>query len=571
MRRREGDRPEESVEDLFDDLDKFFEPIREPDWPEGGPAEPSPPRRPVPEGEVPADEDWPEITVPDEAELLGAGTEERDSPELTLDDLKKAPPQYADLPGPQEEAGAGARPVDASAGDEPDEKAPKSRKRSGSKRGGAQRATKRKTREPEEAPVDAESEAEAAAESAALAGEAPSDEETLAGEFGMVEEPVPPEEPIEVVDEGEEATWVSDGTGPEAGEEEPDHEAVEAAAEHFAEGLRTSPEEVEADLLADLETPPEEPRTVTVQPTSPAAAATPSATAPSWQEPGMAVADTEEVAPPPPLPGRNLVAAFTTGVILAALALALLAWGKGPFAFLAGAVILLGQGELYAVMRMRGRQPATALGLVAGLFTVAGGYVAGEPGVLVGLALAMLTSVLWYMAAPPAVRTGTTVDVGATLLGVLYVPFLASFALVMLRVTGAEGRNLLLVVVGLTILYDILAYAVGSLWGSRALAPSISPSKSWEGAIGATLGLLLVAIALVPSIPPFTPTRAVGLALIIAIFAPIGDLVESAFKRDLGVKDMSSILPGHGGILDRIDSILFAAPAAWYFFRLLGF
>jgi phosphatidate cytidylyltransferase len=459
--------------------------------------------------------------------------------------------------------------VDASAGDEPGEETSKTRKGGAAKRGTSKRGSRRKAKEPEA--VDAEGEAEEGSVTIPEA-EAPSDEETLAGEFGMFEEPVTPEEPIEVVDEGEEApVWVSDGTGPEAGDKEPDREAVEAAAEHFAEGLRTSPEEVEAELLADLEVPPEEPRTVTVQPTTPAAAVTPSATAPSWQEPGMAVADTEEVAPPPPLPGRNLVAAFTTGIILAALALALLAWGKGPFAFLAGAVILLGQGELYAVMRTRGRQPATALGLVAGLFTVAGGYVAGEPGVLLGLALAMLTSVLWYMAAPPAARTGTTVDVGATLLGVVYVPFLASFALVMLRVTGTQGRNLLLAVVGLTILYDILAYAVGSLWGSRALAPSISPSKSWEGAIGATLGLLLVAIALVPSIPPFTPTRAVGLALIIAIFAPIGDLVESAFKRDLGVKDMSSILPGHGGILDRIDSILFTAPAAWYFFRLLGF
>jgi phosphatidate cytidylyltransferase len=463
--------------------------------------------------------------------------------------------------------------VDAAAGDEADKEAARPRKKSTAKRSGSRRTTRRKTKESEEAPVDAEPEADAAAGAAGVADEAaPSDEETLAGEFGMFEEPVASEEPIEGVEEGEESpVWVSDGTGPEAGEEEPDLEAVEAAAEHFAEGLRASPEEVEADLLADLETSPEEPRTVTVQPTTPTVAPTPSETAPSWQEPGMAMADTEEVAPPPSLPGRNLVAAFTTGIILAALALALLAWGKGPFAFLAGAVILLGQGELYAVMRMRGRQPATALGLVAGLFTVAGGYVAGEPGVLLGLVLAMSTSVLWYMAAPPAARTGTTVDVGATLLGVLYVPFLASFALVMLRVTGSQGRNLLLAVVGLTILYDILAYAVGSLWGSRALAPSISPSKSWEGAIGATLGLLLVAIALVPSIPPFTPTRAVGLALIISIFAPIGDLVESAFKRDLGVKDMSSILPGHGGILDRIDSILFTAPAAWYFFRLLGF
>ncbi|HEV8571778.1 MAG TPA: phosphatidate cytidylyltransferase [Actinomycetota bacterium] len=559
MPKREGDRPEESVEDLFDDLDKFFEPIREPDWPQGPSGEPPQPGPPVPEGDVPPDAEWPEITVPDEAELLGEGGERGDR-ELTLDDLKKAPPQYADLPGPQGDAGAeAAGPVEGSAKDQPD-KAAKGRKRGGAKRAAGKRTTRRKAQGPEkEAPIEPEAPPEG-------------DEETLAAEFGMFEEPIPPEEPIEVLDEGEEApAWESDGTGPETGEEEPDLEAVEAAAEHFAEGLRASPEEVEAELLADLDAPREEPGTVSIEPPAAAGTAAPaSAGAPSWQEPGISVAETEEITPPPPtIPGRNLVAAFTTGVILAALALALLAWGKTPFAFLAGAVILLGQGELYAVMRMRGRQPATALGLVAGLFTVAGGYVAGEPGVLLGLSLAMLTSVLWYTAAPPAARQGTTVDVGATLLGVVYVPFLASFALVMLRVAGNDGRNLLLAVVGLTILYDILAYAVGSLWGSRALAPTVSPSKSWEGAIGATLGLLLVAIALVPSIQPFTPTRAVGLALIIAIFAPIGDLVESAFKRDLEVKDMSSILPGHGGILDRIDSILFTAPAAWYFFRMV--
>jgi phosphatidate cytidylyltransferase len=565
MPKREGDPPEESVEDLFDDLDKFFEPIREPDWPQGAPGEPPEPRPPGPEGEVPADADWPEIPVPNEAELLGEGTEGGERRELSLDDLKKAPPQYADLPGPQgdPEAAAGEQggPVEASVGDEPEEKGARSRKRGAAKRTAGRRGSGRKTTEPEEAPVEAETGAEPEG-----------DEETLAAEFGMFEEPVAPEEPIEVVDEGQDApVWESDGTGPEAGEEQPDLEAVEAAAEHFAEGLRASPEEVEAELLADLEAPQQEPGTVSVEPAAPSGAAAVSAgTAPSWQEPGMGVAETEEIAPPPPtMPGRNLVAAATTGVILAALALALLAWGKTPFAFLAGAVILLGQGEFYAVMRMRGRQPATALGLVSGVFTVAGGYVAGEPGVLLGLTLAMTTSVLWYMAAPPAARKGTTVDVGATLLGVIYVPFLASFALIMLRLSGDTGRNLLLAVVGLTVLYDTLAYAIGSLWGDRALAPTISPSKSWEGAIGATLLLLIVAISLVPSIEPFTPTRAVGLALTISIFAPIGDLVESAFKRDLGVKDMSSILPGHGGILDRIDSILFTAPAAWYFFRLV--
>jgi phosphatidate cytidylyltransferase len=159
--------------------------------------------------------------------------------------------------------------------------------------------------------------------------------------------------------------------------------------------------------------------------------------------------------------------------------------------------------------------------------------------------------------------------VGATLLGVVYVPFLASFALIILSISGDTGRNLLLTVLGLTVLYDVCAFAIGSLWGNRPLAPTISPKKSWEGAVGATFVLLLVALAIVPSIEPFTAARAVGLALVIAVAAPMGDLVESALKRDLGLKDMGSLLPGHGGVLDRVDSILFAAPAAWYFTRLV--
>jgi phosphatidate cytidylyltransferase len=191
----------------------------------------------------------------------------------------------------------------------------------------------------------------------------------------------------------------------------------------------------------------------------------------------------------------------------------------------------------------------------------------GEIALPFGLVLAAAFTIPWYMAAPPKARQGTVMNAGVTLLGVLYVPFLAAFALLALRL-GENGTNIFLTVIGLTILYDICAYAIGTLWGNRPLAPTVSPQKSWEGAIGATLVLLLVALAIVPTIDPFDPARSIGLALVIAIAAPVGDLVESAIKRDLGVKDMSTLLPGHGGILDRIDAILFAAPAAYYFLRL---
>ena len=97
----------------------------------------------------------------------------------------------------------------------------------------------------------------------------------------------------------------------------------------------------------------------------------------------------------------------------------------------------------------------------------------------------------------------------------------------------------------------------------------MSPRKTWEGLLGATAITFIVAVVLLPlAVGVFSFARAVGLFVVVALFAPLGDLAESSIKRDLGVKDMGTILPGHGGALDRIDSVLFVAPFAFYFFRL---
>jgi phosphatidate cytidylyltransferase len=148
---------------------------------------------------------------------------------------------------------------------------------------------------------------------------------------------------------------------------------------------------------------------------------------------------------------------------------------------------------------------------------------------------------------------------------------LGGYALTALAAFGDQGREVVLAIVGLTIAYDIAAFGVGYFWGSRPLAPHISPKKSWEGAVGATLVVIAVAVgAVAPSVQIFdTVGRSVGLALVVSVFAPLGDLSESLVKRDLGIKDMGSILPGHGGVLDRIDSLLFVAPAAFMFLRLI--
>ena len=289
---------------------------------------------------------------------------------------------------------------------------------------------------------------------------------------------------------------------------------------------------------------------------------------PAWEEPTSHPVASEGVAETSGH-GRNMPAAVITGAVLLAAALISIALSKTAFAVVVGIVVLLAQAELYVTMQRRGYQPASALGLVIGGLMLAGAYLRHEPAMLFLTGLALVLSFLWYMAGPPKSRSGIVGHIGATLLGIVYVPLFASFVLVMLAMPW--GRAFTLAVLGLTFLYDTAAFVIGSFWGSRPLAPAISPRKSWEGVFGATVVTFAMSIALLPSIAPIEPSvvSAVGLALVVAVFAPLGDLAESALKRDLGVKDMGNVLPGHGGVLDRIDSVLFVAPAVFYFLRLI--
>jgi phosphatidate cytidylyltransferase len=521
-------------EDLFEDLDQFFAPLEEGEWPaedRGERPASEAPGEPESQGAAGPVEDWDlEIEVPEEEELLAEGLGPPQGP------ADQEEPAVEGAPAPEAPRPPSAPAVEPTGVDhEPGAEEP-----------------------PEEGAGDSltvEDLSAAPPEYEALPPAQEEDAEDLAA-AELFAEPEPAPEPVDALAAEQEPE-------PEP-EHAPEPSAVEAAAEHFATGMRESPEEVERELLADLETRDDETATID---SGPPATAAPPAPPPTWQEGAEQIEEPLAEAPAPPPGGRNVIAAFASGILLAVAVIALLVIGKGPVAVFAGLVILLGQAELYAVMRTRRLQPAALLGLACGALLLAGAYIRGPAGGLLGLVLAIGLVVLWYMAAPAASRRGTTLNVGATILGVAYVPFLASFALLLLAFPGDLGRNTFLVVLGLTVLYDVIAYAVGTLWGNRPLAPTISPNKSWEGVIGATLGVLVVALAIVPAIEPFTSSRAVGLALVIAVVAPIGDLVESAIKRDLGVKDMGTILPGHGGILDRIDAILFTAPAAYYFLQ----
>ncbi len=318
-------------------------------------------------------------------------------------------------------------------------------------------------------------------------------------------------------------------------------------------------------VLADLEDPAGAPRTVKV--------GSEGLGGPSWQEPTSVEvgADLDRRGPNPG--ERDVPAAFLTGLILAGIALGSLLIGDGLFALLAAGVVLLAQGELYGVLHRHHLQPATAVGLATGALVMIAAYFRGEGAMLAMVVLGVAATFLWFLAVPAAHRKNLVANMGLTLLGVAYIPLMAGYLLLILDLP--DGDSLVITVIALTLVFDTAAFLGGSVFGGvsiqRPLAPATSPKKSWEGTILATAATVLcaaIAKSFVTSLGD-EGLAAFALGLTVAVAATLGDLAESLVKRDMGIKDMSSVLPGHGGVLDRIDSLLFVAPAAFLLFRLI--
>lgn len=161
-------------------------------------------------------------------------------------------------------------------------------------------------------------------------------------------------------------------------------------------------------------------------------------------------------------------------------------------------------------------------------------------------------------------------SVGATVLGVLYIPLLGGHLIaVRMGFQRVLARHLLAFFFLVIISADVAAYYCGRMFGRHKLAPAISPGKTWEGAIGALMvSVLMAALAHFWFFPELPLKLALPLAAVMNVLSVIGDLTESALKRSVGAKDTANILPGHGGVLDRIDSLLFSAPVIYYFARL---
>jgi phosphatidate cytidylyltransferase len=195
------------------------------------------------------------------------------------------------------------------------------------------------------------------------------------------------------------------------------------------------------------------------------------------------------------------------------------------------------------------------LGAVAMLVAA---YAGGSEPLLVALAITVLGVMVWRLLEPPE---GSVADVSAGVFAALYVPFLAGFAVLLLR--PDDGADRVVVFILLVVLSDVGGYAFGVLLGRHPMAPSVSPKKSWEGFAGSAVFAAIGGAIVVPLLVAGTSVEGVAIGLAVMVAATLGDLGESMIKRDLGIKDMGSVLPGHGGLMDRLDSLLPAAPVAY--------
>ena len=261
--------------------------------------------------------------------------------------------------------------------------------------------------------------------------------------------------------------------------------------------------------------------------------------------------------------GRNLPQAVSVGLGLGLVLVLSLFVRREAYVVVVVVATVYGSVEMTRAFRSRHLQVPVLPVAAGALAIVPGAYVGGGATLAVAYALTVFAVLAWRFVSP-ATEPGAPVatpgirDVAGGVFVVTYVPLLAAFSLLMLREPHGAWRVLLFVI--LVVASDIGGFAAGVAFGRHPMAPSVSPKKSWEGlagsfAAGAVLGAVLLPLVLDGS---WWGGALLGLAAVAV--ATLGDLSESMLKRDLGIKDMGDLLPGHGGVMDRLDSLLPAAP-----------
>ncbi|GAB3208210.1 phosphatidate cytidylyltransferase [Marinactinospora thermotolerans] len=263
--------------------------------------------------------------------------------------------------------------------------------------------------------------------------------------------------------------------------------------------------------------------------------------------------------------GRNLPLAVGSGVALGALVLLSIFPFPAGFVLIASIAVLVGLRELNRAFASRDIRLALLPVAVGGVAMQAAAYFGG-PAWLVGtLAITVIVALSWRLRGG---ADGYVRDATATVFAAVYLPVLLGTWLLLLA-TPDDGRARLIVFIIVTISSDIGGYFAGITAGRHKMAPTISPNKTWEGFAGSVVGCMIAGALTVWLMLDGPVWAGIALGVAVVLAATVGDLIESLVKRDLGIKDMGRFMPGHGGLLDRVDSLLVAGPVAWVVLTLL--
>ncbi|MFD8495724.1 phosphatidate cytidylyltransferase [Amycolatopsis sp. NPDC059657] len=257
--------------------------------------------------------------------------------------------------------------------------------------------------------------------------------------------------------------------------------------------------------------------------------------------------------------GRNLPAAIGVGLLLGAAIIASLFTVKYLFIAIIAAAIAVGTVELAgALKRAAGIQVAMVPVLAGGQAMIWLAWPFGLRGALIAFVLTVLACLVWRL---PGGAEGYLRDVTATIFAAGYLPLFGAFAAMLVPPADGPGR-VLVFMIGV-VASDTGGYAAGVLRGKHPMAPSISPKKTWEGFAGSVIAGTVAGALTLTLLVDGHVWQGVLYGIAIVLVATLGDLVESLIKRDLGIKDMGNLLPGHGGIMDRLDSLLPSAVVSW--------
>ena len=272
-----------------------------------------------------------------------------------------------------------------------------------------------------------------------------------------------------------------------------------------------------------------------------------------------------------PAPEKDVRKATVTGVIAALALVVIFQVGAIAVATLVTAALAASIAELFAAYRMANTRPATIVGVLGTVVLAIASYNRGETAIGFVTFIVVVATFAWFLATPT--RIDMLDGLSLTLMGYVWIALMGNYAMLIIspvNFKNGQGLGILFGALVAAVANDTGALFVGKSMGQRKLAPTISQGKTVAGFVGGAIVTVVICAAALPFLHPWSFGSALALAVVASVVVPLGDLFESLVKRSLGIKDMGAILPGHGGLVDRIDGILFLLPTTYYLAHILN-